>query len=258
MDPAYLKLRAIARDLVSRHAQPDFYRDHADEANDARHVFHTHPVVTRLHTILVPLLQNNFGHGMGHSEAVAIDAGTLVLVESRQCRHDDDAAHRHLLLALCTGLLHDICRKEKNHAQKGADTARQILQDFPFENAEIHAVCLAIRNHEAFSDPVPATTELERLLSDCLYDADKFRWGPDNFIHTLWDMTEILNPPIAVFTKHYPGGMETLKKIRNTFRSRTGRQYGPQFITIGLTVGEALYPIILSDFLNSGYTANRQ
>lgn len=249
MDPAYLKLRDIARKLVAGHTRPDFYQDHATEADNARHCYQTDPVVARLRQCVLPLLHHNFGHGMGHSEAVAIDAGTLAIIESRKHGHDDVRIHRHLQLALCAGLLHDICRKEKHHAQKGADTAHRMLQDFPLQETEIDAVCLAIRNHEAFTEPAPLTTDQQRLLSDCLYDADKFRWGPDNFIHTLWDMTEISNPPISVFAHHYPGGMRTLEKIRETFRSQTGRQYGPQFIAIGLAVGKALYPIILSDFL---------
>ena len=75
------------------------------------------------------------------------------------------------------------------------------------------------------------------MLSDCLYDADKFRWGPDNFTHTIWDMVGFINPPLKTFVSHYPKGMALLKKIRGTFRSRTGRRYGPQFIDVGIAIG---------------------
>ncbi|MDL2269231.1 HD domain-containing protein [Desulfosarcina sp. OttesenSCG-928-A07] len=250
MAPIYLKLRKIARDLVASHATPDFYRDYAAEADDARRFYHTDPVVVQVREMALPLLQNNFGHGMGHGEAVAIDAGTLTIIESRKHGHTGDKVWRHLLLAQCAGLLHDICRKEKNHAEKGAETTRRIISSFSFQDTEVDAICLAIRNHEAFTRLTPPATDLERLISDCLYDADKFRWGPDNFSHTLWDMTELASPSITTFAHHYPQGMVVLEKIRETFRSCTGQQYGPQFINIGLAIGADLYRIIQADFLN--------
>jgi hypothetical protein len=43
--------------------------------------------------------------------------------------------------------------------------------------------------------------------------------------------------------------MALLKKIRGTFRSRTGRRYGPQFIDMGIAIGEELYQVILTDFI---------
>jgi hypothetical protein len=49
---------------------------------------------------------------------------------------------------------------------------------------------------------------------------------------------------------HYPRGMALLKKIRGTFRSVTGRRYGPQFIDLGIAIGEELYRIIRTDFAN--------
>jgi hypothetical protein len=152
-------------------------------------------------------------------------------------------------LAQCAGLLHDVCRKEKSHAQKGAETARDILGGYPLIADEIAHVCTAIRNHEAFARLEPLPVQLARLISDCLYDADKFRWGPDNFTHTVWDMVSFLNPPLESFVGHYPKGMDLLRKIRGTFRSRTGRRYGPQFIDIGIAIGEALYQVILTDFV---------
>jgi hypothetical protein len=61
-------------------------------------------------------------------------------------------------------------------------------------------------------------------------------------------MVGFLNPPLEAFVDHYPKGMALLKKIRNTFRSRTGRIYGPQFIDMGIAIGEELYQIILNNY----------
>jgi hypothetical protein len=52
------------------------------------------------------------------------------------------------------------------------------------------------------------------------------------------------------FMARYPKGMALLKKIRNTFRSQTGQKFGPQFIDMGIGIGEELYRVILSDFIS--------
>ena len=46
----------------------------------------------------------------------------------------------------------------------------------------------------------------------------------------------------------YPRGMESLEKIKTTFRTETGKQYGPQFLDLGLAIGQQLHDVILSDF----------
>jgi hypothetical protein len=50
--------------------------------------------------------------------------------------------------------------------------------------------------------------------------------------------------PVDRFLTHYPQGMAFLKKIRNTFRTNTGRQYGPQFIDLGIAIGDELYKVL--------------
>ena len=86
------------------------------------------------------------------------------------------------------------------------------------------------------------------LLSDCLYDADKFRWGPDNFSDTIWAMVSFLDMPVEHFIGRFPQGMQMLVRIRDTFRSKTGRVYGPQFVDIGLAVGRKLYRTIQAEY----------
>jgi hypothetical protein len=36
-------------------------------------------------------------------------------------------------------------------------------------------------------------------------------------------------------------GMEGIERIRNTFRTRTGKMYGPDFIDRGIEIGTKLY-----------------
>jgi hypothetical protein len=86
------------------------------------------------------------------------------------------------------------------------------------------------------------------LVSDCLYDADKFRWGPDNFTDTLWAMAAFRQPTLRDFVNLYPAGMKNLARIKSTFRTPTGRKYGPAFIDLGIAVGEELYRVITTEF----------
>ncbi len=250
MDAVYLEIRKIARKIVARYPRPDFYSVHSPEVVESHHFYQSDASIIRLRKEMAGCLNDNVGHGMGHVEKVAIDAGTLVIIESRRAGYSEDLVQRNLLMVQSAGLLHDIRRKEKSHAEKGAETARNILNTYSMVPREISSVCSAIRNHEAFACPSRLPDHQARMISDCLYDADKFRWGPDNFTHTVWDMVGDLNPPLNTFTNQYPKGMALLKKIRGTFRSKTGQRYGPQFIDLGIAIGEALYQVILTDFVN--------
>ena len=250
MDAVYLEIRQIARQIAARYPQPKFYGDHPMAVEASRRFYQSDAFIGRLCDEMAACLDDDFGHGMGHVEKVALDAGALALIESGQKSRDPHQTQRNLLMAQSAGLLHDICRKEKCHAEKGAQKARGILNAYPLSPEEIARICTAIRNHEAFTKEGRATPGPADMISDCLYDADKFRWGPDNFKHTIWDMVAFLNPPLKRFVRHYPKGMALLKKIRPTFRTATGRQYGPQFIDMGIAIGEELYEIIMSDFAN--------
>jgi hypothetical protein len=250
MDAVYLEIRAIARKIVARYPLPDFYGDHPSEVRDSRQFYQSDAAIGRLRRDMTGCLDDDFGHGMDHAEKVAIDAGTLAIIESRLAGHGEDRVRRDLLMAQCAGLLHDICRKETSHAERGAETARDILETYPLVPEEVRLVCSAIRNHEAFTRLERLPARQARMISDCLYDADKFRWGPDNFSHTIWDMVGYLNPPLKAFVSHYPKGMALLKKIRGTFRTRTGRRYGPQFIDVGIAIGDELYQVLQTDFID--------
>jgi len=116
---------------------------------------------------------------------------------------------------------------------------------------EIEDICIAIRNHEAFRDTVTVDSREGALISDCLYDADKFRWGPDNFTDTLWDMVDFKRPSLSDFLRRYPSGMESLVLIKSTFRTATGKKYGPQFIDHGITIGDELLRVITTEFASS-------
>jgi hypothetical protein len=177
---------------------------------------------------------------------VAIDAGALILIEEGEAPADE-RVRRLVLLAHLSGLLHDIRRSEKNHAERGADEAAGILAAFPLRAEELAAVTGAIRNHEAFKPFRTDAGPLERFLAGVLYDADKFRWGPDNFTETLWAMIIPRKIPLQTLLPRFLAGLEGVRKVRESFRTAAGREYGPDFIDRGLTIGRRLYEELTAD-----------
>ena len=251
METIYTRIQARAREIVSKFPTPDFYKKEADAIALSRRLMEKSRLISNLKAMVIEHLEDDFGHGLQHALKVSLEAGSLILIEGQRMPLPGQTITRYVLLVQCAGLLHDIRRKKKDHAIKGAAFTEKLLQDFPLSSIEVADICLAIRNHEAFKHEIEIDSPAGKLISDCLYDADKFRWGPDNFTDTLWEMVSFLNPPLKTFITHYPKGMKGLDRIKQTFRTQAGRQYGPQFIDIGLAVGEELYRVILEEFTQS-------
>ncbi|MBU1168420.1 MAG: hypothetical protein KKD44_02540 [Proteobacteria bacterium] len=248
MDPDYILIRDHARRLVKASPLPDFYKSQAEVNHLSRDFYQNNPIIRMLKKQISTLMDDNLGHGLHHAEKVSQDAGALILIVCRRQSFSGDKTDRMLLMSQCAGLLHDIKRKQKNHALASAEYASTLLTDYSFSQKEITDICQAIRNHEAFKENCGVFSETGQILSNCLYDADKFRWGPDNFTHTVWDMVANARIPLSVFMSHFPRGLETVGRVRTTFRSEPGQQYGPQFIDIGMDIGNKLYLMIKSEF----------
>jgi len=177
----------------------------------------------------------SLGHGFDHAQRVAIEAAAIVRCEAGS-RPDCDRLAEDALVA---GYLHDIRRAERRHAEEGAEYAAEfLLGRIDPEDREI--IVFAIRNHEAFRETEPAPTDRAELLSGALYDADKFSWGPDNFTDTVWDMAESMSIDPALIIGRYDEGVRGIIRIKESFRTTTGRRYGPDFIDRGLFIGECL------------------
>jgi len=244
----YSRIRERALQIVSSYPSPDFYQDHFLSNELSRQYFETNPFTVQLRAFVAKQLKDDFGHGLDHAVKVAIDAGTLMIIENKLVGSSNDFINRRVIIVQCAALLHDIKRKQENHAVKGAAYARKVLKEYPFDTDEIEDICLAIRNHEAFKSTEKSNSLDGLLVSDCLYDADKFRWGPDNFSDTVWTMASFFKIPVMKFMELYPDGMKKIAKIKQTFRTDTGKKYGPQFIDIGLSIGEELFDVIHTEF----------
>jgi hypothetical protein len=242
-------MRWLAQKIASRLPTPDFYVDFPLVHAFSQRFFALDPIVRAVRRIAFRALEEDFGHGIVHARKVSLDAGALVIIECRQNGCPLERIRRRLRLAHCAGLLHDVRRKEADHAAAGAEYARGALsRSALFPPSDIEAICGAIRNHEAFRKVLPIQDRKGRLISNCLYDADKFRWGCDNFTDTVWTMVAYLQVPIPDFLERYPAGLAKIAKIKETFRSETGRCYGPRFVDTGLALGRQLYEILERDF----------
>lgn len=243
----YTRARKLAEKIANSFAAPKFYTDFRAERDLSLKMLRSDPLLERSRRIVVAR-EEHFGHGLRHSEKVAVDAGAIMQSESAREGFPPEQTSRGMLLVQLASMLHDVCRRMKNHARQGADAAAEILADFPLQDDERSWIVQSIANHEAFVEPVPLEKAQGQMLSDALYDADKFRWGPDNFTDTLWDMISADDVPIRMLIEHFPNGMKGIDRISGTFRSKTGIEYGPEFIEIGLNIGWKLYDELLKLF----------
>jgi hypothetical protein len=247
MNPIAKRLQREAERIASRHPRPTFYTQFTAPVALARKIFFSHPMAVSLRERVETVLTEDLGHGIYHSMRVSIDSAALIYVELESNPMEPSRLERLMLLGLLSGLLHDISRGEKNHAEAGAREAMGILQEF-LEIEEIECVCQAIRNHEAFVKPTACRRPTIQLISDCLYDADKFRWGPDNFTHTLWHMMDHQGLTPQELIERFPWGVSGIVRIAETFRTATGRQFGPEMIETGIAIGREIYRYLLENF----------
>ena len=239
-DQLYQKLRETAYRTAVTLPKPAFYGTHEAVIRRAEETLATNEIVRRCRTYL-DASQLECAHGLCHCEAVARDAGAIVLIEAREGGIDQAGAEPLFAAAIIAGLLHDIKRKEQDHAVRGSIEAEKILAGLGMSLRERQYIADAIRNHEAFQETFDRDDAAGRLVSDALYDADKFRWGPENFTTTLWLMVEAHNTPPEALHRTFKEKMKGIEKIKETFRTATGKRFGPEFIDQGIAIGNAIY-----------------
>jgi hypothetical protein len=248
MKDIYEEMIAVSRDIAASFAQPSFYVRCREPLNLSRSLFDGNAQVMKCRTVVLNELRDDLGHGMDHSEKVALEAGALAYIEGERLFPEESMRREACLLAQIAGLLHDLRRNEKDHAKVGASAASRVLQGFSIFPEKRKYIVQAIANHEAFVDPKRIDSPFGQMVSDALYDADKFRWGPDNFTQTLWQMLRSSKMPIAPLILRFPKGMEGISGIKETFRTETGKIYGPEFIELGLKIGERVYQFLEKRF----------
>jgi hypothetical protein len=248
MKDIYEEMIAASRDIAASFPQPRFYVCCSEPLHLSRSLFDQDPQVMKCRAFVHKELKEDLGHGIDHSEKVALEAGALAYIEGERLCLTESLRRETCLLAQIAGLLHDLRRNEKNHAKASASAASRILQGFLIFPKKGKYIVRAIANHEAFVEPKKMDSPVGQMISDALYDADKFRWGPDNFTQTLWQMLRSSGAPIAPQIRRFPKGMEGISAIKETFRTETGKVYGPEFIELGLKIGEKVYQFLREMF----------
>jgi len=239
LDREDLEAKKLSERIAAEIEPPRFYVDKKKEVEASQRIFENHPIV-HAGLRIVEEVANRFGHGLSHVRKVAVDAGALVMIEKEGLGLEGNIK-RTVLLAHLAGILHDIKRQEPEHAKRGAEEAGKVLKAFHLKEVERKAIMQAILNHEAFKPAKPLHDPTLQLVSDTLYDADKFRWGPDNFTETVWMMLAPMKVPISALLDHFVPSLKGIERISKTFRTPTGREYGPDFISRGLEIGKRLY-----------------
>ena len=248
MQDIYQEMIDVSRDIAASFPPPRFYTCCAEWLNLSRSIFAGDIQVLKCRQVVLHELGDNFGHGLDHAEKVAIEAGALVYIEGAKLSLGDSARNEAGILVQIAGLLHDLRRGEKNHAQASAAAAGKILEEFPISPDNGRYIVEAIANHEAFVEPKRIDSPIGQMISDALYDSDKFRWGPDNFTFTLWQMLRFSQAPIVRLIRRFPRGIKGIAGIKETFRTETGKTYGPEFIDLGLIIGEKIYEFLQERF----------
>lgn len=236
----YRKLRKKALRAAREAGKPSFYREHEKELAASLSSYNTSSLVQKCRTHLDESKLHP-AHGIFHCEKVALEAGAILQIEGSAMGLEASRISELMLCVQIAGLLHDIKRAEKEHTIAGSREAAAIISGFAIEERYKGYIVSAIRNHEAFKEILASEDEFAKLVSDSLYDADKFRWGPDNFTVTLWLLIEYAGFSLERLYHSFIEQMEGIKKIKETFRTKTGQQYGPEFIDKGIVIGREIY-----------------
>jgi hypothetical protein len=172
-DHEYSRAIDLSRAIAAEVGTPRFYLERAREVALSRKLFADEPLIAAGLRIVAERGACP-GQGVIHVEKVAVDSGALVLIEEGG-KTSDVRVRRLVLLAHLAGIFHDICRTEREHAERGAEEVNKLLHSFSLQDSECADITDAIRNHEAFlpcrRNPTGCASQ---LLSDVLYDADKF------------------------------------------------------------------------------------
>jgi hypothetical protein len=248
MKDMYEEMIAASREIAASFPPPRFYVCCREPLSLSRFLLDEDPQVMKCRIFAHDEVKEDLGHGIDHSEKVAVEAGALAYIEGQRLFLEESSRREACLLAQIAGLLHDLRRSEKNHARASASAASRMLQEFFLFPEKGEVIVQAIANHEAFVEPRKMDSPFGQMISDALYDADKFRWGPDNFTQTLWQMLRSSGASIAPLIRRFPKGMEGIAAIKETFRTETGKIYGPEFIDLGLKIGEKVYHFLQERF----------
>ena len=116
MKDIYEEMMVASQDVAASFPQPSFYVCCKEPLHLSRSLFNEDSQVMRCRTLILNELKDDLGHGIDHSEKVALEAGALAYIEGERLSLWESLRREACLLAQIAGLLHDMRRNEKDHA----------------------------------------------------------------------------------------------------------------------------------------------
>ncbi len=129
MKDIYEEMITTSCGIAASFPQPRFYTCCKDPLHLSRSLFEEDGQVMKCRNYILSQLNDDLGHGLDHSEKVALEAGTLAYIEGERLYLEESSRREVCLLAQTAGLLHDLRRGEKDHAKASAFSASRILQE---------------------------------------------------------------------------------------------------------------------------------
>jgi HD superfamily phosphodiesterase len=173
----YTELKEKALRAAVEAGTPSFYVHHRKELAESLLSYFDNSLIRKCKTYLDESKLHP-AHGLFHCEKVALEAGAILAIEGSAMGLDASSISELVLCVQIAGLLHDIKRAGNDHTIAGSKEAAAILRDFAIKERYKGYIVSAIRNHEAFKKVLDSDDESAKLISDSLYDADKFS-GPE-------------------------------------------------------------------------------
>ncbi|EPR37574.1 hypothetical protein dsx2_0920 [Desulfovibrio sp. X2] len=235
------QFRDVAARLAAPLPRPAFYTGYAMELEGARTAFFEEPLLRRLRDDSLTFLYDDFGFGIEHSKTVAVEAAAIVAAETAS--HGREESRRMVLMALLAGLLHDATRLEQDAAARAADLSLSVLASYALADEEREMIAGAIAAHETPTGWTPPADPRAALLAGALYDADKFRYGPDVYVTSLWEHCDYEELPLSDAPHCLALAEKRIPALRGTFRTNPGRLHGESF----LAVGQRLLPVLAGE-----------
>ncbi len=172
-------------------------------------------------------------HGYEHLENIAALAGFIAEDECIFRKLPQNKTREIVNNAILAGLMHDIERHQGGpvHMSEGANTAEILLKKY---NLFDENIVLAISIHEKLEYKIENNNELE-VIYGAIYDADHFMYGYERET-TFWykEKQKGATPKEAI--KAY----DWLYAYENSWKTRYGKNIGPELIRFGLWISEGV------------------
>ncbi|KKU92242.1 MAG: hypothetical protein UY21_C0003G0018 [Microgenomates group bacterium GW2011_GWA1_48_10] len=172
------------------------------------------------------------GHGFEHLEDVAMRAGFIADDECTVRNIEGVEKEAIVKTVVLVGLLHDIERHlgyGEEHMVEGEKTATRILSQAGISNP---LVPIIVRNHDHI-DFNPSDDPQLSVVFGSIWDADRFRYGLERE-DTFWRMKQQkgVSPEKVIHDYQF------LPPLRDAWRTKYGREYGPKYIDFGIAVAK--------------------